>query len=104
MITLKGDRKSIGGHGKSKEIIDFSNKEMEVSPGDMLYLSSDGIIDQNGPSRVRFGSKRLIKLFADIANFTMSEQKKKIEHELDLYMEGEEQRDDITLLGIKLMK
>jgi serine phosphatase RsbU (regulator of sigma subunit) len=104
VVTLKGDRKSIGGHGKSKEIIDFSNKEMEVSPGDMLYLSSDGIIDQNGPSRIRFGTKKLLKLLEDIANFPMSEQKEKIEYELDAYMEGEEQRDDITLLGIKLMK
>lgn len=103
LITLKGDRKSIGGHGKSKEIVDFTNKEMQLSKGDIIYLSSDGIIDQNGPTRIRFGSKRLMQLITDVASLSMDKQKQKIEQELDTYMDGEEQRDDITLLGIKLI-
>lgn len=102
VLTLKGDRKSIGGHGKSKEIIDFTNKQLTLSAGDIIYLSSDGIIDQNGPSRIRFGSKRLRNLIVEISDLSMPQQLKKIENELDRYMEGTEQRDDITLLGIKL--
>lgn len=102
VLTLKGDRKSIGGHGKSKEIIDFTNKRLTLSAGDIIYLSSDGIIDQNGPSRIRFGSKRLRNLIVEISDLSMPQQLKKIENELDRYMEGTEQRDDITLLGIKL--
>lgn len=103
VTTLKGDRKSIGGHGKSKEIIDFTNKEVELQVGDMFYLSSDGIIDQNGPTRIRYGSRRLIQILSEVSNLSMHEQQEKIEDDLDSYSNGEEQRDDITLIGLKLI-
>lgn len=99
---VKGDRISIGGYGKSKEKISFTNHQLELAKGDMIYLCSDGIIDQNGPDRKRFGSKRLINLLSDIAEQPLNEQKEKIETELDKYKKEEEQRDDITLIGLRI--
>ncbi len=100
--TLKADRRSIGGHGKSDQGIQFTNQTIEINTGDSLFLSSDGIIDQNASNRKRFGTKRLLDLLSENSGLKMSEQKINIEKDLDDFMEGQEQRDDITLLGIKL--
>jgi len=37
-------------------------------------------------------------------NLSLDEQQKKLEMELDLYKKDEEQRDDILVIGIKLLK
>jgi len=42
-IEIKGDRKSIGGRQKEKKR-SFSNHEIEVQHGDMIYLTSDGFV------------------------------------------------------------
>ncbi|MFW6326955.1 MAG: SpoIIE family protein phosphatase [Bacteroidota bacterium] len=99
---MKGDRKSIGGYGQNREDIKFTDQSITCKPGDSFYLTSDGIIDQNGPDRKRFGSKRLMKFFEEHCNQPMEEQHKQLNNEFDAFMGQEEQRDDITLIGIRL--
>ena len=68
----------------------------------MFYLGSDGLVDQHSPSRERFGSKRLVRFLNDHKGLTMDIQKQKLEEEMIGFMKTEKQRDDITILGIKL--
>ena len=97
---IKGTRQSIGG---TKEAVEnFSNVEIKAETGDILYLSSDGLTDQNNKERKRFGSNRLKEILQLNIDQSMDTQKKAIEKELDNFMEGEEQRDDITLIGIRI--
>ncbi len=98
---LEGDRKSIGGTNVRKMDIPFTNQESIIKNGDVIYLSSDGIIDQNSYDRKRFGSKRLVELLKKHAVKDMEEQKNIIETTLENHMENVPQRDDITVLGIK---
>ena len=100
---LKGDRKSIGGIEEKIKNINFSNREAILNKGDRIYLSTDGIIDQNGPDRKRFGSKKLEELLIETCNLPVDEQKGRIDKELNDFMKNEEQRDDITLLGLKVI-
>jgi serine phosphatase RsbU (regulator of sigma subunit) len=103
IIKLKGDRKSIGGIEDSKDKVRFKNHEVNLKKGDCLYLSTDGIIDQNGPDRRRFGSNRLESLLSDCFNLSIKEQEEIINKELSNFMQSEEQRDDITLLGLRIL-
>lgn len=100
---LKGDRKSIGGIEEKVKKLKFSNKEAILNKGARIYLSTDGIIDQNGPDRKRFGSRKLEELIEETVNLPVEEQKEKINQELDNFMKDEEQRDDITLLGLRVL-
>ena len=68
----------------------------------MIYLFSDGIVDQNGPDRKKFGRLRLEEAMVDCAKLRPEEQKVLFEQRLSDYMENEDQRDDIALMGLKI--
>lgn len=104
LISHRGDRKSIGGYNLSKREIKFTNFEAEVEPGDMIYLFSDGIVDQNSPDRKKFGRLRMEEIMAECAMLRAAEQHVIFEQRLREYMENEEQRDDITLMGLKILE
>lgn len=99
---IKGDRLSIGGKKRLQEEVTFKNHVVETKPGDTLYLSSDGLTDQNNVERKRFGSKRLKEIILKNISEPMTKQKDFIENELTNFQQNEEQRDDITLIGIKI--
>ncbi len=100
---IKGDRKIIGGKKIGVNTISkFTDTEIILQKNDLIYLTTDGYIDQNNKERKRFGSKRLEFTINNIANKTLTEQKQTLETELDNWQGTEEQRDDITIIGIKL--
>jgi serine phosphatase RsbU (regulator of sigma subunit) len=103
LITHNGDRKSIGGYSLSKREILFTDYEQKLKKGDMIYLFSDGIIDQNGPDRKKFGRVRLEESMIDCAKLRPAEQFAVIDQRLREYMNNEDQRDDITLIGLKII-
>ncbi|MFC2138264.1 PP2C family protein-serine/threonine phosphatase, partial [Bacteroidota bacterium] len=99
---LRGNRKSIGGLRAKRSKVFYENKMVSLTKGDILYLSSDGLIDQNSPKRDRFGSKNFVNLINNIKSKALSEQKLLIETALSDHMKKEDQRDDITTIAIKL--
>jgi len=53
---LKGDLKPVGGNMSIRNKREFTETEVELSKGDILYLTTDGFIDQNNKEGKRFGS------------------------------------------------
>jgi serine phosphatase RsbU (regulator of sigma subunit) len=102
-IEIKGDRYSIGGYKKSEQTKQFTTHEIDIEFNDILYLSSDGLIDQNNEARKRFGSSRLREILTDNIAQPLSKQQEIIENKLDHFQGNVEQRDDITLIGLKLL-
>ncbi len=97
---IKGDRKSIGGyHNRNFE---FTNYSFVAQKNEILYFTSDGYIDQANPERKRFGTKRLMALIEKISNKTMHEQKEILTVSLNKWKQKELQRDDISIVGLKL--
>jgi serine phosphatase RsbU (regulator of sigma subunit) len=101
LLEIEGDRKSIGG-ANSGSSRDFSRHEVDLQKGDILYLTTDGFTDQNSPDRVRFNKKRLRALIVEVYQQSLQEQRQSFEEALAIHQKGAEQRDDITLIGIKL--
>ena len=99
---IKGTRKTIGGTHAKRNIETFADHELYLEKGDVLYLSTDGIVDQPAPDRVRFGSLRFFNLLKEIAPKPLEEQKDSIEKAVLEYQDYESQRDDVTFIGIKL--
>jgi serine phosphatase RsbU (regulator of sigma subunit) len=99
---IKGTRKTIGGTHAKRNTELFTDHELYLEKGDILYLSTDGIVDQPSPERVRFGSLRFFNLLKEIAPKSLEEQKQSIEQAVMEFQDYENQRDDVTFLGIKL--
>ena len=99
--NIKGSRASIGG-AKMRRAKVFEQQELTLQKGDHFYLFSDGYADQNGPTREKFGRDNMLKLLQESAELSLTEQQLKLEDTLQKHMGKAEQRDDITLIGIKL--
>lgn len=98
---IKGNRRSIGGITYHPNF-DFTQEELEMEKGDILYLTTDGIIDQNNKLRKRFGSQRFWETLLKIKDLPLDEQKIEIIKRIEEFKGDEMQRDDITVWGIQL--
>jgi len=97
---IRGDRKTIGGRYDAEQ--NFTNQEIILSKGDRIFLTTDGITDQNSPERDKFGINRLMAILSRTFGLPLDKQKQSLEEELIGFMRYEKQRDDITLLGVEL--
>ena len=101
---IPADRISIaGGYCRNSEDRPlFTQKVLNAVPGTVVYMYSDGIIDQNNTARARFGRKRLIECVNSVSSESPEYQKQRIERTLDIFSESTDQRDDITFLILKI--
>ena len=99
---IRGTRKSIGGLSTTRNQEKFVNNELIFHENDIVYLMTDGLIDQNNEKREKLGSTKLMNLLFKYINKPLQEQKEIILSALKKYMKKTKQRDDITLIGIKL--
>ncbi len=98
---IRGTRKAIGGVSSKRNKAKFENYKIDLNEGDSIYLLSDGYKDQNNPERERFGTNRLTILLEESINLPMDSQKDIIINILEKFKNGEKNRDDITILGLR---
>ena len=103
VTILSSERRSIGGTKHKRGNIKFTNKEFYLEKEDHIWLSTDGIIDQNNSERKRFGTPQFIELIKSVKDLSLIEQKHAFEEALAKHQGDEEQRDDITVWGIELI-
>jgi serine phosphatase RsbU (regulator of sigma subunit)/ligand-binding sensor domain-containing protein len=100
--VIKGNRRSIGGYSRKKSYIDFTNQELFLPKGTVLYLFSDGYTDQSNPKGTKLGTPQLLEQLPILAFLPIEEQKQKLVDLLDNHQKDTPQRDDITFMGIKI--
>jgi len=100
--VFKGDRMPIGIY--NEEEISFSNKEVQFKENDIIYLFSDGYVDQiGGPGRKTYRSKKFKQLLVDIHQKALEEQRVILEKEYEEWRRDTEQIDDILVMGIRFI-
>jgi serine phosphatase RsbU (regulator of sigma subunit) len=103
---IRGINRSIGYNIESKRNKrrkEFTDIVIDYLPGDSFYMSTDGFIDQNGQFNIYpFGIDNFTKVLQDNIEEPFEKQKHNIWNSLVEYMGNEEQRDDITIVAIKL--
>ena len=103
LIEIPADRFPIGIF-LGGELQKFTNHQIELEKGDMIYLFSDGYADQfGGPKGKKLKQKGFKEILLSIHQSPVNEQK----HALDKTLEEwkwmtEEQTDDILVIGIKI--
>ncbi|MBN2520916.1 MAG: SpoIIE family protein phosphatase, partial [Bacteroidales bacterium] len=103
LITIKGDRQSIGGHiSKKYRGKSFTNYEFEICNDDLVYIFSDGYIDQfGGPNNLKFSYNAFGKLLLSIHKKSLEEQKIILNETLEDWKNSQRQIDDILVMGFK---
>jgi len=100
LFVIKGDRMPIGIYDEYE--VSFTNKEMQFNKDDVIYLFSDGYVDQiGGPDRKTFRSNKFKKLLLKIHLMPLDAQKAILEKEFNTWRSDLEQIDDIMIIGIR---
>jgi serine phosphatase RsbU (regulator of sigma subunit) len=100
LIELKGDSMPIGIYNDKE--ISFNNEELTFKDKDIIYMFTDGYVDQlGGPDRKTYKSKQFKQLLIDIHQKPLNEQKVKLEKEYEAWRRDIEQIDDIMVMGIR---
>lgn len=101
ICEYKADRMPIGIYYGDE--CSFTNHEINVKKGDIIYLLSDGLTDQfGGPDGCKFKKAYLKKIFSEINMHSMAEQKNLIENEFLKWKGNNAQVDDITIIGVRI--
>lgn len=101
LTKIDSNKYPIGGqHYESEKL--FTNHEINIEPGDTIYMFSDGYPDQfGGPKGKKFMVKRFQKILVEIKNLPVEEQKYRLQATLNEWKKDIEQVDDILVIGIK---
>ena len=98
---ITGDRSMLGSRRyKTKPV--WSTFEVESAPGSMLYLTTDGFLDQYNDAGHRLGRPHFSKLLREICVLPTSQQKELLTTRLEEFRGNAPQRDDITVLGWRI--
>jgi len=92
-------RRNIGGNAKFEP--EFTNTEILLNPTDTIFMYSDGFKDQSNVERKKYGTSQIINIIQNNLDKNLNDIKLALEQDLDQWQGDEEQRDDITLIGIK---
>ena len=79
----------------------FKTNTVRLAKGDILYLSTDGFIDTPNAERKNFGTPQLKELMKNNYQLPLKEQQQVFENALEAHQGDADQRDDITLMGLK---
>ncbi len=97
---IKADKQPVGYFMGTEA--PFTGHKVEVKKGDTLFIYTDGYQDQfGGPQERKFMAGRFKKLLGTIGERPAAAQKAALDVALDEWMEGQEQLDDILVIGIK---
>lgn len=99
---LKPDSSSIGISTRKLNRT-FTNHEVQLFPGDTIYLFSDGFIDQfGGLYRKKFMRGNFVNALLDICNSSIDDQSALLD---DIFLEwkgSNEQIDDLMVIGLRV--
>jgi serine phosphatase RsbU (regulator of sigma subunit)/ligand-binding sensor domain-containing protein len=100
LTEYKGDSMPVGIQTKTKP---FTNNIIDIKPGDLIYMFSDGFMDQFGGKHGRkFLSRNFKELLKEISYIPLEMQKKVLSETLDIWKGQHEQIDDILIVGIRI--
>ncbi len=81
----------------------YNNIEFDLQKDDILYVFSDGYVDQfGGPKKKKFMKKTFKNLLIEINEKSMDEQKEILEKRFIEWKGDLEQIDDVLVIGVKI--
>ncbi|MCL2221633.1 MAG: SpoIIE family protein phosphatase [Oscillospiraceae bacterium] len=82
----------------------YKQEEIELSEGDELYLYTDGVTEAMNPAKELFSDPYLLEVANKYKDENLKEFLGNIKKEIDIFADGAEQADDITMLVLEIKK
>jgi serine phosphatase RsbU (regulator of sigma subunit) len=102
LTEIKADKMPVGINAIEEN--SFTNHSLQLKPGDIVYIFSDGFADQfGGPLDKKFKYGPLKELLIKLSDRTMEKQRNELERVIDEWKGDSEQVDDILIFGIKFV-
>jgi serine phosphatase RsbU (regulator of sigma subunit) len=99
LIEIKADKRPVGLSTKPGK---FTNHLIKLEDGDVIYIFSDGFVDQKGgPENKKFFYQPFQQLLLQIHKLSMSQQQQELERVINEWKGHNEQIDDILVIGVK---
>ena len=83
------------------EEIRFKNYEIELNPGDVLFIYTDGVAEATNSSEELYGTDRMIEDLNKYTDAKIDELLINMKKEVDKFTGDAPQFDDITMLGLR---
>jgi serine phosphatase RsbU (regulator of sigma subunit) len=100
LIELSADKMPVG---QGEILKSFSQHEIQLQKGDMLYLFTDGYADQfGGPKGKKFKYKQLLESLVELSTKPLQEQRKIMDETFENWKGNLEQVDDVLGIGIRI--
>ncbi len=81
---------------------DYSATALQLSPGDLLVIFSDGFVEAENSAGEDFGEERLIEAIKTTPSQPAAETLKGLMARLDLFVGAARQHDDVTLVIVRV--
>ena len=79
----------------------YKQQTFDLKPGDTLFLYTDGVTEATNGNNELFGDARLLDALAKGKDQTTADICKFVKKEIDSFVQGAPQFDDITMMGVK---
>jgi len=80
----------------------YFQNEISLVAGDMLILYTDGVVEAMDKDKQLFTEKRLVDTISEYHSDDLKEVTDNLLHEIDVFTEGVDQADDITVLVVRV--
>ncbi len=102
LTEIKPDKMPVGINAIEEN--SFTNHSLQLKPGDIVYIFSDGYPDQfGGPLNKKYKYGPLKELFIKISDRPMERQRQKLEEVMRRWKGDQPQVDDILVFGIRFV-
>jgi len=102
ILEIDGDRFSVALTQDTEDVREFQSHEIDLLPEDVVYMFSDGYVDQfGGPEGKKFKYRRFRFLLLNIYRLSMEEQKRMLENTFDNWKGENDQVDDVLVIGFR---
>lgn len=88
--------------GVMKTIMPYNSNTIQLESGDKIIMFTDGVSEAMNPHSQEFSEERLEKIARDTSKLTSQETMNRIREEIEEFVQGAPQSDDLTMMIIKV--
>jgi serine phosphatase RsbU (regulator of sigma subunit) len=99
---VDGDRKGIG-YVDSDFDFTWENRRLTLQPGTLVFVTTDGLIDQIGGAKaISFGKRRIKEVLMTHRGLSPSDLNRAVQRELKSWQGSHHRRDDLTFFSFRV--
>ncbi len=84
------------------EDVKYREYELELKPGDFLFLYTDGVAEATNAEEQLYGTERMVDALNSVGNVTPRELLLAVRADINRFVGEAEQFDDITMLALQV--